>query len=367
MQCHCYVCDSRAPCPFWGKGTGINDHCHATDKDAKWKILRQSSKRKSQQTPKPGGVQNLLQSSSTTSTNVTVASTRRFPFSSTVSQIQQMQQIPSIMISQNMGQGVSRPSRAPSPVPRTKIPSKRSKRARVAPPAHTSSNVNMQHSVPSYRPMQPTFPRGFQASQVPQGNTFWSSPHLPRASVPRLLSAPNGSQGYQQRQALPYPPVTPNTVVGTGVPLSRCTSLSTQGRQQPQGPSTDTTNRKLMDALTNLAHQLGVPDYNIDPPVGQQSASTHQTLCHVPALRQAKANHGGKINSNNVAGQAPLRIRPSSRHNSSNHASGGTLISSDAIQARQPLCQLNSQSSLIPNQTAPSTSVSSLPWNTDGT
>ncbi|XP_057473448.1 RPM1 interacting protein 13-like isoform X3 [Actinidia eriantha] len=31
-QCHCYVCDSLAPCVNWGNGTSIVDHCHATDK-----------------------------------------------------------------------------------------------------------------------------------------------------------------------------------------------------------------------------------------------------------------------------------------------------------------------------------------------
>ncbi|KAL7172669.1 hypothetical protein ACSBR2_032197 [Camellia fascicularis] len=39
-QCHCYVCDSLAPCVYWGNGTSSNDHCHATDKVESWKLLR---------------------------------------------------------------------------------------------------------------------------------------------------------------------------------------------------------------------------------------------------------------------------------------------------------------------------------------
>ncbi|WVZ57733.1 hypothetical protein U9M48_008080 [Paspalum notatum var. saurae] len=36
-KCFCYVCDIAAPCVFW-KGHG--GHCHASDRDKKWKTLR---------------------------------------------------------------------------------------------------------------------------------------------------------------------------------------------------------------------------------------------------------------------------------------------------------------------------------------
>uniref|UniRef100_A0A0A9GY44 Uncharacterized protein n=1 Tax=Arundo donax TaxID=35708 RepID=A0A0A9GY44_ARUDO len=42
------------------------------------------------------------------------------------------------------------------------------------------------------------------------------------------------------------------------------------------------------------------------------------------------------------------------------------VLSSGSIQTKQTLCQLNSQSSLTPSDTAPSTFVASLPWNIDG-
>lgn len=40
MQCHCYVCDSLAPCVHWGTGVSTIDHCHATDKQETWKNQR---------------------------------------------------------------------------------------------------------------------------------------------------------------------------------------------------------------------------------------------------------------------------------------------------------------------------------------
>ncbi|XP_043719086.1 uncharacterized protein LOC122667007 [Telopea speciosissima] len=38
--CHCYVCDSPAPCSYWGTGVCTTDHCHSTDKEEKWKVQR---------------------------------------------------------------------------------------------------------------------------------------------------------------------------------------------------------------------------------------------------------------------------------------------------------------------------------------
>lgn len=43
-QCHCYVCDSLAPCLRWGTGISRTDHCHATDKEGIWKTERKHFK-----------------------------------------------------------------------------------------------------------------------------------------------------------------------------------------------------------------------------------------------------------------------------------------------------------------------------------
>ena len=122
MQCHCYVCDSLAPCAFWGKGTAHTDHCHATDKDAKWKKLRQSSKNKSQPPPKRRSIQNFSHSTTTglslqSSVNVN-GSTGRLPVSTILAQNQRVD--PCIMAPRNMMQGVSL-LRAPSPMPRATV------------------------------------------------------------------------------------------------------------------------------------------------------------------------------------------------------------------------------------------------------
>ncbi|KAM0949380.1 hypothetical protein DsansV1_C05g0051821 [Dioscorea sansibarensis] len=47
--CHCYVCDSPAPCEYWGNGLLSGDHCHSTDKEARWKDERKSFKQRSTQ------------------------------------------------------------------------------------------------------------------------------------------------------------------------------------------------------------------------------------------------------------------------------------------------------------------------------
>uniref|UniRef100_A0ACD5T777 Uncharacterized protein n=1 Tax=Avena sativa TaxID=4498 RepID=A0ACD5T777_AVESA len=46
-MCYCFVCDAPAPCSYWGKALSVDDHCHATDKETKWKLLRQAFKQRS--------------------------------------------------------------------------------------------------------------------------------------------------------------------------------------------------------------------------------------------------------------------------------------------------------------------------------
>lgn len=42
MQCHCYVCECRAPCPLWNSDSVISNdrHCHATYKEERWKTFK---------------------------------------------------------------------------------------------------------------------------------------------------------------------------------------------------------------------------------------------------------------------------------------------------------------------------------------
>ncbi|XP_024314255.1 uncharacterized protein LOC106866148 isoform X2 [Brachypodium distachyon] len=59
-MCYCFVCDAPAPCRYWGNGLTIDDHCHATDKETKWKTLRQAFKCKSLTASHPEKQQNVV-------------------------------------------------------------------------------------------------------------------------------------------------------------------------------------------------------------------------------------------------------------------------------------------------------------------
>ncbi|CAM0957810.1 unnamed protein product [Alopecurus aequalis] len=52
-MCYCFVCDAPAPCMCWGKGLLNEDHCHATDKETKWKTLRASIQVQNSPAPNP--------------------------------------------------------------------------------------------------------------------------------------------------------------------------------------------------------------------------------------------------------------------------------------------------------------------------
>ncbi|XP_020677813.1 uncharacterized protein LOC110096283 isoform X2 [Dendrobium catenatum] len=51
--CHCYVCDSLAPCIYWGYGLSTTDHCHASEKEQDWKSLRNYFKLVLTEVPEP--------------------------------------------------------------------------------------------------------------------------------------------------------------------------------------------------------------------------------------------------------------------------------------------------------------------------
>ncbi|XP_047978987.1 uncharacterized protein LOC125220898 [Salvia hispanica] len=44
-ECHCYVCDTLAPCLHWGTGASSTEHCHASDKDEYWRAERKRAKK----------------------------------------------------------------------------------------------------------------------------------------------------------------------------------------------------------------------------------------------------------------------------------------------------------------------------------
>ncbi|KAL6902330.1 hypothetical protein ACP4OV_005206 [Aristida adscensionis] len=357
-MCHCYVCDSPAPCAFWGKGTKRTDHCHATDKDMKWKKLRQQAKQKSKPKPKHGGIQNSFHSSPTIPSlqpglNAVMPNIGgRLAVSSFLSHNQQV--YPSTMVPQNMGNGIY-PPKVPSQMPKSTSSQNSYKRTRDGHPVYAPSNASHLHPsiVPGYVPVQPPLPRPFQTARLPEGNSnviagsFRSYPPL------RPPSAPIVSQGLQF-QPTTYPQVAPTSVVRTGLQLPQCTALATKGTQHLQGSSADTTGWKT--AIANLAFELGVPDYNKDPPLIQQSASI-QPLHPSKLVSQVKVSQVIK---------APLQMRPSGGNNLSIHPSGGDILASGSFQTRQPLSQLTAESTLTPCETIRTTFVAPPPMKHDG-
>ncbi|CAA3024329.1 Hypothetical predicted protein [Olea europaea subsp. europaea] len=55
-RCHCYVCDSLAPCVHWSSSISSIDHCHATDKEEFWRSQRKSMKESEKTQPIPNVV-----------------------------------------------------------------------------------------------------------------------------------------------------------------------------------------------------------------------------------------------------------------------------------------------------------------------
>ncbi|CAH2077657.1 unnamed protein product [Thlaspi arvense] len=76
-MCHCYVCDIRAPCPFWSYGNSSLAHCHANDKEQIWKNHRECV-RTGEIHPRPasnvGQMQQISQSQSIRSSQNTLYS-----------------------------------------------------------------------------------------------------------------------------------------------------------------------------------------------------------------------------------------------------------------------------------------------------
>ncbi|KAF7051099.1 hypothetical protein CFC21_059378 [Triticum aestivum] len=210
-MCHCYVCDSRAPCPMWGKGTLPTDHCHATDKDEKWKKQRQSLKRKSVLPSKREGVKKMSLPSSTTPssqqfTGHQVSAAQPYPYAPLWTTVnyplsQNQQRRPSAL-----GTGVNQPVAGRVPVASNVSPNQQlhpsALRATVNQPSTgrvpVASNVSRNQQLhPSAlgtnvnKPSTARLPVASNASQNQQmhpsvmaAQNAWRTTHLPKASAP---------------------------------------------------------------------------------------------------------------------------------------------------------------------------------------
>ncbi|KAE8782539.1 hypothetical protein D1007_44208 [Hordeum vulgare] len=440
-MCHCYVCDSRAPCPRWGKGTLPTDHCHATDKDEKWKRQRQSHKRKSAAPTKPEGVKKMSLSGSKTPSSqqftvhqVSVAqpyaplgttvnqtsaarfpvasnvsqnqprhpsvfgtsvnqpfagrvpvasnvsknqqfhpsalratvnqpSTGRVPVASNVSQNQQMnpsalrttvnqpstgrvpvannvsqnqQMHPSIMAAQNAWRATHL-QKASSPGP--KISGKTPQRPGVAPTVYTPSSGYIYPALLNNSAMHPATPRAVQTVQAAPG-----SRGLPGSDIIQGFSTQRSLAAPVQVRPMPHLQAAPNGSFGTAGPqLRQCSARVVQETQRvTQGEQDASTSQKSWQvALANLASDLGVSDYNVDPPHIQQPVST-QPLHHSQLLAQPKAGQEGET-------PAAAHMRPSNGLPEQDSKSGDSVVPTQKAQA---LWVLNSESSLAASETS---------------
>uniref|UniRef100_A0A0D9VPD6 RPM1 interacting protein 13 n=1 Tax=Leersia perrieri TaxID=77586 RepID=A0A0D9VPD6_9ORYZ len=299
-MCHCYVCDSPAPCAFWGEGTKPTDHCHATDKDAKWKKLRQSVKRKNLPACNRKNIKNFFQPSSLQQyigdhlsvpqplpSNIVRPSPVGFHVSRNASQNQQLMYplIGRIEVARNVRQPVNL-QEASSPM--ANISRKTFRSDGAAPPVYSSTNANyLHHPVNNSVLVQPVSYAALQTAQSQPASSAVSqnSPTVARPfrgysqnsfSAPVMISqglrvqptsyhqvAPGISQGLQV-QPTSYLQVDPGNAVSSELQLSQCSSLPTQGTQCQQNPSGHIDEKRLNEIIANLASDLGV-DYNVGP------------------------------------------------------------------------------------------------------
>uniref|UniRef100_A0ACD5TTS6 Uncharacterized protein n=1 Tax=Avena sativa TaxID=4498 RepID=A0ACD5TTS6_AVESA len=451
-MCHCYVCDSPAPCPRWGKGTLPSDHCHATDKDEKWSKKRQLLKRKGlapsnhatikkkvlpssiapspQQysghqvsVPQPFGPLGIInQPFGPLGITVNQPSAGRVPVTSNVIQNQQVH--PSVRAAQNVVRPVHVP-KASAPAPKTS--GKRSKRPAAAPTAYTPPNAYiLNRAIPNDVPWRPAPSHQLQIGEAaPGSNGQPGSNGLPgrngahgsngaqgRDGAPGGPGGPGGTvtvvYGFPTQRSLGAPvQVRPtahiqaaqNSVAHlqaaqnrvahlqaaqnraaqlqarvaqlqaaqnkaaqlqarasqlqaaqkraaatTGLQSLQYTMRTAQGTQRAQDPSA--MQKSWQVALANLASDLGVSDYNMNPSQVQQQSVSTQSLQHSQLLAQAKAIQGGETHRGNTPVTA--QMRPSNGLHQPNGKSGGIVIAMPKTEATQAFCVLNSHSSPTP-------------------
>ncbi|BAS82223.1 Os03g0140900 [Oryza sativa Japonica Group] len=325
-MCHCYVCDSPAPCAFWGKGTEPTDHCHATDKNAKWTKMRQSLKRKNLPSSNRRGIKNHFQPISATASlqlqqytgdrfsvpRLSPLSPVGFHVSRNVSQNQWMMKL--IGVPPNVGQPVNLQE---ATFPRASIPRKRFRSDGSAPPVHLSTNANhLRHPAPNSVLVQPVSSAAFQTTQSQPASSAVSQ----NSSTSYHQVAPGISQGLQV-QSTSYLQVDPGRAVSAELQLSQCSSLQTQGIQHQHDPSADIYQNIWKEALAKLASELGVSDYNIDPP-GRLPSTPQPNQLHAQMRpghqpTQATARQGVQANGGHVA--AASQKRTSNGHHLPNH------------------------------------------------
>ncbi|XP_006661843.1 uncharacterized protein LOC102716070 [Oryza brachyantha] len=354
-MCHCYVCDTPAPCNYWGKGTEIIDHCHATDKEKKWKTLRQTFKSKSLPTSHPEKRQNVVYPTMTspgqqdTNCEIPLAQSHPTYFADQSNLVD--------VVNQGLNQTRHTSARVSPSVGRTVNSARASPATRAG--KGNPLTVQITQSRTRFKRVGATSPglatlNDNQFGSTAQNNTLLHQPSSPHASQPvqvapralfgavqknppqRSLSAPIAFQGQQDQSASSYQAAANGTHV-TGPQFPRCTSLTAQRTQFLPEPAMDVFGKSWQDIFDGLATDLGVPDYNMGTGELQQPVrTTSQPL--------DSAFQGVGLHSEPVPAMA--NVMPSNGQSVSNGMTG----SNGPTQTTQILPHLTHQPSLISDE-----------------
>lgn len=370
-MCHCFVCDAPAPCNYWGKGIQLNDHCHATDKESKWKQLRQAFKSKSLPASRPEQCQNAIYPTMAPSIKKDIqcqvsSFANRSPLLHVMSQNQQRHT--SVRVSLNVGRTISTPraslatkaGRSTNNVHTAQNIHSRGnfKRVGTASPGHTIRNADqfgpsapistpslMNNALPHVsQPVQaiPGTNTAHVSQQVqPQGTNPFSGT-VKKSAPQRSLSAPIASQG-QQGQLAASSQAASNVVHGVGPQLSRCTSLMNESRQFLPEPVIDVSTQSWQDILASVASDLGVLD---DSAYSTSTSRSQQPVRTSPQPLDAGANQGeGGLHAESVA--SAVNLMTSNGHGLPIHTTGGGTQTNAPKQTLHPL---NYGGSLSPDE-----------------
>ncbi|XP_062205362.1 RPM1 interacting protein 13-like [Phragmites australis] len=367
-MCHCFVCDAPAPCNYWGNGTSVADHCHAVDKETKWKTLRQAFKCKTLPASGPEKHQNAMcstvmsprqqaqvmhhqvaapQSLSSSVPNMGHPSlANRSPLASEVSQNQQRH--PSVRVSLSVAGTVSTP-RAGRGTGNAHIAQNTQshaifKRVGVVSPGVTTTTVNRFGSAatPDNSLMHQTLTHVSQPVQVaPRTYSFTGTAQ--NNPPQRSFSAPIA---FQTRQGQPaaYCHVASNGTNVIGPQLSQCSSLTTQRTQCLQEPVIDVCTKSWEDILASVASDLfdmGVPDDSIST-----AQSQHLTTNSGPV--HSTVSQGLGLQHESVA--ATENLTSSHVDDLFNQTTGGNVQADGSLQTTQNWHHLNHQSSPVPSE-----------------
>ncbi|KAF7057197.1 hypothetical protein CFC21_064515 [Triticum aestivum] len=203
-MCYCFVCDVRAPCDYWGTGLSIDDHCHATDKETRWKTLRLAFKCKGLRASNPEK-ENAMYPAMASVSGLSLGN--RSPLQNVVNQNRQIHA--SVRTAPNVAPAVSAPRAFPvarAEAPTVSVP-------RPHPAARTGRGSNNAHtSQVTYPVAAPTVsaPRPQPVARTGIGlnnahNAQITHPVQPTVSAPRAYPAAIAERGNAQTAQLTYP------------------------------------------------------------------------------------------------------------------------------------------------------------------